>query len=278
MVWYDREQPNFVAIAQLAAEFRIPGVAWMFAVVLWPYLEIRKPWHVWRDTHQVGLETAGAEHDEPGEGWVATQWAEALRQQGQLDEAQRVYGHIQDLRARSGDQFAFIYALVGAGRLALDRGQHDLARTLAHEAELKFVELGDREGQVRALHVAADAFVAEGELEPGCEVLNRALELVANVNRPSVRRPLFFGLADLHIAREDFDGALETLDRAAKEHAAVDDRWAEAALRQRAGDLRHQLDRPEEAKHDWTRARELYIQLGDEESVTELNNSLQQVN
>lgn len=277
MVWYDNEQPNFVAIAQMAVEYALRGVAWIFAVVLWPYLIIRKPWHVWRDTHLLGIDTARAEHDELGEGWVATQWAEALRQQGQLDDAERLYDHIHDLRERSGDQFGLLYGLVGAARLAVDRGRHDLARALAHKAELKFAEIGDREGQVRALHVTASVFVAAGEPERGSEVLNDALELVRNVDRPSVRRPLLSALADIHIAREDFDGALEALDRAAKEHAAVLDRWAEAELRRRAGDLRHQLDSPEEAKQDWTRARELYGQLGDEESVTELNNSLQQL-
>lgn len=275
MAWYDREQPNFVAIAQMAVEYELRGIVWIFTVLLWPYLIVRKPWHVWRDTHQLGLQTARADHNEHAEGWVATQWAEALRQQGQIDEAQRLYDHILNLREQSGDQFGFINGLVGAARLAVQRGRLDRARALAHEAELKFAETGQLEGQVRALHVTASIHVAEGKPELGCEVLHQALELVGDVDRPSVRRPLFSALADIHIAREDFDGALQALDRAAKEHAAVDDRWAEADLRRRAGDLRHQLDRSE-AKQDWLRARELYVGLGDEDSVTELDNNLQQ--
>jgi tetratricopeptide (TPR) repeat protein len=276
--WYDSEQANFVAIAQMAVDYRFPGVAWKFAVVLWPYLTIRRPWHVWRDTHLIGMETARAEHDEHGEGWIATQWAEALRQQGQIEESQRLYDHILALRERSGDQFGLVNGLVGAARLAVQRGRLDRARTLAHEAERTFAEQGQLEGQVRALHVTASIHVAEGQPELGCDVLNQALELVGDVDRPSVRRPLFSALADIYIAREDFDGALDALDQAAKEHAVVDDRWAEADLRRRAGDLRHQLDRLEEAQHDWTRARDLYAQLGDEESVTTLENRIQQHN
>lgn len=274
--WCDREQVNLVAISRMAAEYGPPGAAWKLAVASWPYMIIRTPWHVWRDTHQVGLETARAEHDELGEGWVATQWAEALRQQGRLEEAQQYYDHLRALRERSGDQYGSIYGLVGEARLALDRGQHDRARSLAQEAELKFGELGDLEGRVRALHVEARAFIAEGQPDPGFTLLHRALDLVDNVDRPNLRRPLLSTIADLHIARDNLEGALDALDRAAKEHAVIDDRLAEADLRRQAGDLRHRLHRSDDAEQDWLRARELYDELGDLKAVAALDTNLQQ--
>lgn len=276
LAWCDHERTNLPTITRMAAQHGPPGTAWRIAVALWPYLMIRRPWDTWRDTHLTAIDATETEHDDHGEAWVRTQWAFALRRQGLLDEAQRHYDHIQQLHQRTGNQYGAIHGLVGAARLALDRSQHDTAQTLATQAEQRFIELGDPQGQARALDVSARVHAAQGKATEGLKILHHALNLVEDIDSPIVRGPLLTAIADINIIRNDLPAALDALDRAAQEHQLIDDHLTEAELRQRAGDIHHQLHRSQDAASQWNRARDIYTMLGDHQTAATLHEKIQQ--
>lgn len=275
LAWCDRERINLPTITRMAAQYGPPGTAWRIAVALWPYLVIRRPWDTWRDTHLIAIDATETEHDDHGEAWVRAQWAFALQRQGLLDEAQRHYDHIQSLHERAGNQYGSIHGLVGAARLALDRSEHDIAQALATQAERKFVELGDLQGQARVLEVSARVHAAQGKIIGGLELLHHALNLVEPVGSPIVRGPLLTAMADINILGDDLPAALDALDRAAQEYQLIEDYLTEADLRQRAGDIHHQLHRREEATSQWNRARNIYTMLGDHQTAAALHEKIQ---
>lgn len=276
LAWCDHERGNLAAITQMAAHHGPPGTAWKIAVALWPYLLIRRPWDTWRDTHRIAIDAAKSEHDDHGEAWVTAQLASALRRQGQLDDAQQLYDHIQTFRKDAGNLYGSINAFVGAARLALDRSQHDLAQSLAQQAEREFIELEDRQGQARALEVSARALAAQGNTTEGLQLLHHALDLVDDIDSPTVRGPLLTAIADINIHRNELHAALTALDRATQDHQLIEDSLTEADLRQRAGDVHHQLRQFAEAAGEWERARDLYTMLGDHQAAATLHDRIQQ--
>lgn len=276
LAWCDHERTNLPTITRMAAQHGPPGTAWRIAVALWPYLVIRRPWDTWRDTHLIAIDATETEHDDHGEAWVRTQWAFALRRQGLLDEAQRHYDRLQPLHERAGNQYGAIHGLVGAAQLALDRSQHDTAQALATQAEHRFIELGDPQGQTRALDVSARVHAAQGKTTEGLKLLHHALNLVEGIDSPIVRGPLLTAIADIHILRNDLPAALDALDLATQTHQLINDHLTEADLRQRAGDIHHQLHRREEATSQWNRARDIYTMLGDHQTAAAMHDKIQQ--
>jgi tetratricopeptide (TPR) repeat protein len=261
--WCDAELQNFAPIVRMALDHGPTGAAWQLAVALWDYLEIRKPWGVWLQTHEGAQAAALLEGDLFGEGWVTTNLAEAMRLQGKLDLSQRMFDSALALRQRVGDRHGIAWTQAGSAFLAIDRGLIDTARDFAHRAHEAFVHFDDPEGQAAALLILGAVHRAGGHHNDASAVLTEALRLAEIVDIPGGRARIYAEIAKVDQARGELGEAVMMLDQAAKEYDRAADGWSTARMRTRRGDLLYQQGQLTQAHEDWTDALSYYEQARD---------------
>jgi len=83
LAWFEAERTNLVAATRWAIQAGRPDVAWQLPVTLWGFFMLRKYWHDWIATNQVGLAAARAEGDHAAQAWVCSSaWAWRTRTGG----------------------------------------------------------------------------------------------------------------------------------------------------------------------------------------------------
>jgi tetratricopeptide (TPR) repeat protein len=272
--WCDAELQNFAPVVRMALDHGPMGAAWQLAVALWDYLEIRKPWGVWLQTHEVAQAAAVLEGDLFGEGWVTTNLAEAMRLQGKLDLSQRMFDGALAVRQRVGDRHGIAWTQAGSAFLAMDRGMIDTARDFAHRAHEAFVELDDPEGQAAALLILGAVHRAGGHHDDASAVLTEALRLAEIVDIPGGRARIYAEIAEVDHARGELGDAVMMLEQAAKEYDRAADGWSTARMRTRRGDLLYQQGQLTQAHEDWTDALSYYEQARDRVAAAAITHRL----
>lgn len=272
--WCDAELQNFAPVVRMALHHGPPGAAWQLAVALWDYLEIRKPWSVWVQTHEVAQAAAVLEGDPYGEGWATTNLAEAMRLQGKFDLSQRMFDSALAQRQRAGDRHGIAWTLAGAAFLAMDCGLVDAARDFAHRAQELFIQLDDPEGHAAALLILGAVLRARGHHDDACTVLTQALRLAEIVDIPGGRARIYAEIAEVDQARGELGDAVKMLDQAAKECGLAADGWSAARMRTRRGDLLYQLGQLAQAHEDWTDALSYYEQARDRAAAAAITHRL----
>lgn len=272
--WCDSELDNFAPVVRLALNHGPPGAAWQLAVVLWDYLEVRKPWSVWIQTHEVAQAAAVLEGDLFGKGWVTTNLAEAMRLQGKVSLSQRMFDLALELRQHTGDRHGLAWTLAGAAFLAMDCDLVDAARDFARYSEELFIQLGDPEGQAAALLNLGAVHRARGRYVEACAVLTRALRLANIVDIPGGRARIYATIAEVDQARGELGDAVMMLEQAANEYDRAADGWSAARMRTRRGDLLYQLGRRDQAHEEWADALSYYEQARDRDDAAAITRRL----
>lgn len=265
--WCDQEAVNFVPISRLAAEHGPPGAAWRFGVALWDYLAIRRPWDIWRDTHQIGIAAARKEGDEHGEARITGHLAEALRQQGNVDEAKEHFNRALHLLRQQDEHRVHVWILIGAAILALTQHEHQRAHTLARRAIELFTAAGDVAGLAITQAITATTLAADGHTAAAVAHLSLAQDQLAFVDNATALRRVLPVLAQAYLASGDHVAALAMIDRAIQAHHQGHDSLGAAALEVQAGDLRHHLRHPDGPLVHWQRAHEIYATVDDSRAL-----------
>jgi tetratricopeptide (TPR) repeat protein len=262
--WCDAESDVFVPLARLAARFLLPA-AWQIPVRLWNWLLLGKPWAVWIDSHEIGLEAAVAAGNEEGQAWVALNLGEAYRQRGSYGLAQRHMQRALSLRHRLDDRHGQAWALTALGFLATDRADIDGACTCFRQALPLFQKSADHHGQAVVLASIADAYGLLGRDQEALEAFEASLSLVREVHDVWGEGMLWERNAEVHIRRGDFSQAVQSLDRSIKCRRSVGEDWALAAVLDRRGSVLSFLgdEWRDAAQESWQQACDLFERLGD---------------
>lgn len=262
LAWCDSELGNLVAAGQLANQVRAHGHAWRLPLVMWNYLYFRKPWTAWVSLHEVGLASAKASADAPGEAWVLNNLAQAHRERRRFDLAADQLHRALSLRRRLGDRTGQAWTLIGIGYLARDRADHQAAATAFTAAAELFRQVDDQVGEAVAVDGLGEAHRRLGLLDEALGNFTRALQIMrASADRYSEGYTLTrLGTTLASLGRQD--EALVHFDLALVVQRDIGDRWGEADTLIARGDALHAL-RPNDACSSWSAALAILDELGD---------------
>jgi tetratricopeptide (TPR) repeat protein len=273
LAWCDREAPNFAAVINLAvrqgqADPRLSHelwtAAWQLAIVLWDWLQIRRPLALWVETHEAALLAASLAGSAQAGAWVSTNLAEALHQQGNHERSRQCFEHALQVRRDAGDLYGQAWTLAGLAFLSVDEKDPRATVEYAGEARRLFRQLGDPEGEAEVLLAVADTrqLSTEDELDAADRDIRAALRLFEQVESAYDRKArAWLKLAVVHKARGEHSQALDEIDHALSACRRGGDRRGEADSLAVQAEVLRELGRPEQAREALIAAWELYTML-----------------
>jgi tetratricopeptide (TPR) repeat protein len=269
LAWCDREAPNFAAVINLAIKHgevspQLWTAAWQLAIVLWDWLQIRRPLAVWVETHEAALRAASLAGARDAGAWVSTNLAEALRQQGSCRRSRESLEHALRVRRDMGDLYGQAWTLAGLAFLSVDEKDPRATVEYADEARRLFKQAGDSEGEAEVLLAVADArrLSTVDELDNAEEHIRCALCLFEKLEFAyDGKARAWLRLAGVHKARGDHRQALDEIDHALRACRRGGDRRGEADSLAEQAEILGELGRPDAARGALIAAWELYTML-----------------
>lgn len=243
LAWCDAEAENFAPVIRLAHRHGLWAPAWQLAVVLWDWLQVRRPLSVWVETHEAALRAARRALDAEADAWVSTNLAMAFREQRCFAASRARLEYALKVRRRRGDRYGQAWTLAGLVFLAVDEG--DPAVAPAEEALRIFAEVGDQEG-------TAEVLLARAGTE---DEVRTALRLFEDLEIHDGRGRAWLRLSALR------GGDRDAVERAVRAFRRGGDRRGEADALLRLADLREAAGLPGNRERE--AAWELYDLLSD---------------
>jgi tetratricopeptide (TPR) repeat protein len=258
--WLDNEQPNLLAVLDLAAGQGWDEAVWQLCESLWAYFHSRKNYPDWIAAHRLGIDAAARLDDPAALARMHNQLARAHYELAEFDRAREELEFARRAAERAGNPRIEAVVLESQGLVALGQGRAETAiETFTRSRELN---AGDPRGVAlqsyhlgQALLAAHRHQEAERTLADALSLVDTSDELVAARIRIVLARALL-ALDRLDEARAALDSAAEVTrrrDQPAKEAQAVE---LLAELAERAG------DRTSAGRH-WRRVLEIRERTGD---------------
>ncbi|MFH8752913.1 helix-turn-helix domain-containing protein [Streptomyces rimosus] len=260
--WCDDEAENFLPVVRLASRHGLPA-AWQIPTRLWNYLLVRKPWTLWIDSHEVGLQAAVAAGDREAEAWVSLNLADGWRQTGDTDRARHYAQDALRLREQLGDRHGQGWCEACLGFIATDEAEPEQARSHFEAALGHFQMSGDRHGQGVLLACLAETHAHLGDRDRARASFDASLALARELGDHYGEGMLWNRRAGAHRARGELDDALTCLERRITSGQAAADEWGIADAYEQRGDILAELEREGEAREAWQRAFRIFSTLED---------------
>ncbi|WP_078624714.1 helix-turn-helix domain-containing protein [Streptomyces monomycini] len=260
--WCDGEADNLLPVVRLASRHGLPA-AWQIPTRLWNWLLIKKPWSLWIDSHEVGLQAAVAAGDRTAEAWASLNLADGHRQAGDTDRARHYAQDALRLREQLGDRHGQGWCEACLGFIATDEAESRQA--LGHfEAALDHFQVsGDRHGQSVLLACLAETHAHLGDRDRAQEAFDASLALARALGDHYGEGMLWARRAGAHRTRGELDDALTCLGHSIASRQAAADEWGIADAHEQRGDLLAELGRQDEAQEAWHRAIRIFTMLED---------------
>ncbi|MEV5592259.1 helix-turn-helix domain-containing protein [Streptomyces sp. NPDC052496] len=260
--WCDDEVDNLLPVIRLASRHSMPA-AWQIPTRLWNWLLIRKPWTLWIDSHEMGLQAAVAAGDRAAEAWTALNLADGHRQAGDTDRARHYAQDALRIREQLGDRHGQGWCQACLGFIATD--ETEPAQALRHfKAALGHFEAsGDRHGQSVLLACLAETHAHLGDRDRAQEAFDASLTLARELGDHYGEGMLWARRAGAHRTRGELDDALTCLGHSIASRQAAADEWGIADAHEQRGDLLAELGRQDEAQEAWHRAIRIFTMLED---------------
>ncbi|WP_017623426.1 tetratricopeptide repeat protein [Nocardiopsis chromatogenes] len=194
--WYDANAGLVRACVRIAYETGRNELAWTLCEGMWAWLHIRKPWHTWRLTHEVGLEAA-KQCDAAPQARMYSALGALHMWQDRLDEAERLHVRARALWIAAEHLLGQASGLESLGVIALKRGHPVTARGHFREAQHLFSEQGRERGVVLMERRLGESFRDTGDHATAEEYLRGALDWfrAAGEDYPVVRTSRSLALA-----------------------------------------------------------------------------------
>jgi DNA-binding SARP family transcriptional activator len=221
--WFRTLAPSLADELRAAAARGEHEQVWRLATAWSPYFDLRGPFRIWQEVHEVALASARACRSRRG-------IAITLRDLGQLamyrDDrwtAHRAFTAAERAFAALGDPHGVAVVSVGLGTWRRDRGDHDTALRCYDEALTSFVRLGDEAGEAVARNAIGSVWLRRGETGAAEMWLSSACELSARIGDEHRRAQILGRLAQVRLLRGEHGAAAADLRAAQRIFAAIDD-------------------------------------------------------
>lgn len=261
--WCEAELQNFTPVSRLALDHGLADLAWRLPVALYDFFVLRKPWAVWRSTHDVALLAAQSNGRRREEGWVRSHLALAHLWLREHERSRQLYERAFDIALLVKDEHGQAWAEYGLACVACETGKHSWARKHAGHALTLFQHLGETDGEAAALAVLGDVHCRTGNNVTALDTANDALRLCETLHNDHGRGRKLVKIADVYHAQGKPREALRYLELSLDVRRNLQDRWGEADSRLRRGDILDELGQNDQARSEWRAALTLYKMLDD---------------
>lgn len=179
---------------------------------------------------------------------------------GEVEQALGAAQAADDLAAEADDSLRRGEAKVSLAMATFFRGDLDEARRVAEDALIRFEDLGNLQGQVRAHDMIASTRQAGGDLGRAEHHLSRAFELGEVAGLPVLTNRVRHNLAELGKAQGRFGEALTRYQETRLVYAQQGDARGEARVQMTLATLQLRLGRPSKALDSATAAQQWFAE------------------
>lgn len=261
--WYEHERVNLVAMTKLAADRGEYAVAWQLPVAMVDYLDRRKHWSDWIESHTVGLTAADQLADPFARAAIRNSLGVALRELGRLDEALHLYHEALEIQNETGDSYSKAMLLGNLGNIHTALEQPELGIDFHRKAVALLETTDNLYGKGLALGNLGWAYFKAGRLTEALASYDRSLEICRAIH------DRLGEAATLDSLGETLRAAGRTAEAAERFHTAlpirreVGDRYGELITLTNLGDVLHDTNQTVLAHAYWKEAAAIAEELGD---------------
>jgi DNA-binding SARP family transcriptional activator len=262
--WCESERVNLVAAVHQAAELGLHALAWQLPLALRRFFRLGKYWAEWTDTYEIALGSARAVGDRRAEAWILNNLGEPYTDLGQDDKAIGLRRAAADIMGEIGDRHGQAETLsnLGVNFGILDRPTEAL--TYFRQALPIFRDIGDTYNEARALGNIGDALRRTRQYDAAISHLRRALAMHSELGTESYSSArTLTTLGAVYQDNGDYEKAARYFRQAASISGRLHDRGGEADALSSLGDVLRILNRDADAHRSWSRARAIYVDIGD---------------
>jgi tetratricopeptide (TPR) repeat protein len=260
--WLDRELPNVLAVARLAARTGDHRAAWQLADAMWPVF-LYQGRHAERlELDRLGLQAARDGGDALGEAKMLYRLGTAVMDAGQLDEAE---GFIREALAawqKLGQPGRVAGSLRRLGYIAMAREFPGEAAAWFTQALAAYRQLADARHTALVLSNLADALTGDGRPHEAITALDEAGPLLADFPDPYSQAVVLIRLGRAHECGGSREAAAGYLDQALRVMREIRSARGEADALTALGDLARSAGRPDEARACYTQAQHVLAGAG----------------
>lgn len=260
--WLDRELPNVLVIARLAADSGDHQAAWQLADAMWPVF-LYQGRHAERlELDRLGLKAARDDGDALGEAKMLYRLGTAVMDAGQLDEAE---GRIRQALAaweKLGQPGRVAGSLRRLGYIAMARQCPGEAAAWFTQALAAYRQLADARHTALTLSNLADALTEDGRPHDAITALEEAGPLIAGFPDPYSQAVVLTRLGRAHEHAGNPEAAAGYLGQALNAMREIGSARGEADALTALGDLAHRAGRPDEARTRYTQAQQILSGTG----------------
>jgi tetratricopeptide (TPR) repeat protein len=265
--WLDRELPNVMAAARLAAARRLWSVPWQLADAMWPLFLYRGRYTEQLELDRLGLDAARENGDPIGEAKMLYRIGGSVLSTGQLDQAETYF--VQALAAwrRLGQRDRMAGSLRRLGFVARKRGRPADAIARFILALNDYRELADARHIALTLIDLADAFTETDRAADAIASLEEAGVLLAETSDPNNQARVLTGLGRAHERCGRLEIAAGYLGQALRAMRDLGSARGEAEVLRSLGDLALHAGDTSDARNWYTQAQRLMLNLGSSEEA-----------
>lgn len=260
--WLDRELPNVMAAARLAASQRLWSVTWQLADAMWPLFLYRGRHAERLEFDRLGLDTAREGGDAMGEAKMLYRIGTAVMNLGQLDEAESYFR--QALRS---------WQLLGQdGRVAGSQRRLGSVAMAGHRpvdaiewfsrALSAYRDLADARHTALTLISLSGALIETGRFTEAIAALTEAGSQLADSPDPHSQARVLTMLGRAHDQGGQPEVATDYLHRALRAMREIGSAHGEAEALVSLGDLAVRAGQRDEARGHFTQAHQVLVSLG----------------
>ena len=200
--------------------------------------------------------------------------AEVPINQGDLEQARKLYEQALALARQTGDKRATARELANIGVIYIQRGDFATGKKRYAEALEAYREVGDKHGMQVTTANSGEVSYAEGQLGTALAEYKDALVLAREVGHRSSEAIDMKNMGDVLAAQGDLQGAMQMYQQAAGIQREIDDKSDYAASLVSMGKLRRQMGDSDGARKVYDEALSLRRQLGEKGTVAETQTAL----
>jgi serine/threonine protein kinase/tetratricopeptide (TPR) repeat protein len=212
--------------------------------------------------------------DLAGESGALHEMAEVPINQGDLEQARRLYEQALALARQTGDRRASARELANIGVIYMQQGDLTASKKMYAEALKAYQEIGDKHGMEVITANTGDILYEEGQVGGALAEYKDALVLAREVGHRSSEAIDIKNMGDVLADQGDLPGALQMYQQAVSIQREIDDKSYYAASLVSIGKLQRQKGDSDGARKMYEEALALRQQLGEKGTVAETQMAL----
>jgi tetratricopeptide (TPR) repeat protein/transcriptional regulator with XRE-family HTH domain len=262
LAWFEAERSNLVAATQQAAGQGFHSVAWQLSDALWSFFFLRSYWPDWRETHEIGLAAARKAGNRQIEAWM-------MASLGDLDlellkfgkEVACTFQQSVTICQEIGDREGEARALCGLGHCEIH--MRHLAEAVESEQRALTIsrEIGYPYRQGVALYHLGEAYCELGRLEEALNCHRQGLKIRRGLGDRWNEGVSLTDLGRVYCDLRRFEDAVDCVDRSLAIARDIGHRWGEARALEFLGVAYHHTRGVEAARTCWREALRLFAGL-----------------